>query len=70
MSVQAGQTYRHYKGPFYKTVSFALHSETEEELVIYYAIEKPEQLWARPRTMFESDVEIDGKTVKRFTLVK
>ncbi len=67
---EAGKLYKHYKGPLYQVVSFARHSETEEELVIYYAVEKPDQLWARPRAMFEGDVVVDGKPVKRFMRVE
>jgi hypothetical protein len=61
-------SYRHYKGNMYNVVGIALHSETEEALVIY----RPEdgaQLWARPLTMFVETVEVDGAIVPRFELV-
>ena len=61
--------YRHYKGHICNVIGVAKHSENpEEELVVYsHPNEKGEdQLWVRPKSMFESDVEINGKIVKRF----
>ncbi len=60
--------YLHYKGNYYEVVGTALHSETEEELVVYRS-EKNEQLWVRPRKMFEETVLLEGKEVKRFALI-
>lgn len=57
--------YQHYKGPYYQVLSVALHSETEEQLVIYKP-EKSEQWWARPLEMFTEEVVVDGNRVKRF----
>lgn len=58
--------YRHYKGAIYETIGQALHTETEEQLIIYYAVNKPEQLFARPTAMFFETVDIDGKILPRF----
>jgi len=58
--------YRHYKGPFYRVTEIAQHSETEEVLVIYQALYGVKGWWARPLSMFEETVEVDGKTVPRF----
>ena len=55
------EIYTHYKGNTYKVLHIAKHSETLEDMVIY-----PDKIWARPATMWNDDVEIDGKTVKRF----
>ena len=60
--------YRHYKGNLYDVVGLALHSETEEALVIYQPV-GGSQLWARPLSMFVETVEVDGKRVPRFDLV-
>jgi len=57
--------YLHYKGNYYIVIGTALHSETEEELVIYHP-EYSDQLWARPRLMFEALIQHEGKTVQRF----
>jgi len=61
--------YRHYKGPYYKVVDVARHSETEEPLVIYQALYGEKGMWARPLTMFTETVEIDGVTVPRFAFI-
>lgn len=63
--------YRHYKGREYRVIGVAKHSETLEDLVIYEALYDNElsKLWVRPLAMFESDVELDGKWVKRFEYV-
>jgi hypothetical protein len=57
--------YLHYKGNYYEVLGTVLHSETQEELVLYRS-EKNEQLWVRPRKMFEEMVLVEGKEVKRF----
>lgn len=63
--------YRHYKGNIYQVIGIAKHSETLEELVVYKATYQPEgeNLWVRPKTMFEESIVIDGKKTKRFEKV-
>lgn len=60
--------YKHYKGKLYKVVGVARHSETLEWMVVY----EPQynsiaKTWVRPYEMFISDIEVNGKTIKRFT---
>jgi len=62
--------YRHYKGNMYEVIGVAKHSETLEELVIYKALYGKNELWARPIKMFFDEVEVDGKKVPRFELIK
>ena len=52
-----GEKYRHFKGAEYEIVAIARHSETMEELVIYFPIKSPEKIFARPLTMFMSQVD-------------
>lgn len=68
MSLQPG-LYRHYKGPEYRVLGVARHSETEEQLVVYQALYGEYGLWVRPLAMFSGEVEQDGKRVPRFALV-
>lgn len=63
-------TYRHYKGNTYKVLHIAKHSETLEDMVIYQDVNNPDKIWARPATMWNDDIEIDGKTIKRFQFVE
>ncbi len=58
--------YKHYKGNEYEVIGIAKHSETQEEFVVYKALYGKNDLWIRPRQMFESEVEVDGKKSKRF----
>ena len=58
--------YLHYKGNEYEVIGTAKHSETEEDLVIYYSLKHPEQLWVRPLDMFIEEIEVNGKKTKRF----
>ena len=61
--------YKHYKGHMCRVSGVARHSEDHNlELVIYTHPDEhgKEQLYARPKEMFESDVEVNGDIVKRF----
>ena len=61
--------YKHYKGKIYDVIGIARHSETLEEVVVYKATYQPEgeNLWVRPRRMFEETMTINGKSVPRFS---
>ncbi|MCU7553721.1 DUF1653 domain-containing protein [Alteromonas sp. ASW11-19] len=61
--------YQHYKGPFYDVQGVALHSETEEPLVVYRPCYGERGLWVRPLAMFTESVEVDGRTQPRFAYV-
>ena len=61
--------YRHYKGNNYEVIGVAKHSETQEELVVYRALNGEGGLWARPLKMFTENVEVDGKVVPRFEYI-
>jgi len=58
--------YQHYKGPQYKVLYVATHSETQEQLVIYQALYGEFGMWARPLSMFLETVEKDGQIIPRF----
>ncbi len=65
--------YRHYKGHICQVIGIAKHSEDPMvELVIYSHPDEHgrEQLWARPRDMFESEIKFEGKIMKRFEYVE
>jgi len=64
--------YKHYKGNLYRVHAIAKHSETLEDLVVYEALYENElsRFWVRPIEMFEGEVEIDGKKMKRFEFVE
>ena len=61
--------YEHYKGHRYEVIGLAKHSETLEELVVYRALYGEFGLWVRPKTMFEEEVEKEGKKVPRFKFI-
>lgn len=61
--------YKHYKCNVYEVIGIAKHSETLEEFVLYRALYGNNDLWIRPREMFESEVEVNGKKVKRFEII-
>ena len=62
--IEAGKTYRHYKGNLYKIIALAKHSETNEDMIVYQNVEKGD-IWVRPKSMWNETVK-DG--VLRFTL--
>lgn len=62
--------YEHYKGKKYKVIGIAKHSETLEDFVVYEPqYESIAKLWVRPLSMFLETVEVEGKTVPRFTFM-
>jgi len=62
--------YRHFKGNEYEVLSIARHSETMEPMVVYRALYGDHGVWVRPAEMWLETVELDGKTVQRFTRVR
>lgn len=65
-NIQKGR-YRHYKDKLYEVYGVALHSETQEVLVVYKPLyESVAEFWVRPYEMFVENVIIDGKSVPRF----
>jgi len=71
--------YQHYKKKTqYHVFDIALHTETNEKLVLYKALQEHKDLtdeygtrpvFARPYSMFFEDVEYEGKTVPRFKFI-
>ena len=59
--------YRHVKGNVYRVLHIAKHSETLEEMVVYQAMYGDRGIWVRPKSMFEEEIERDGKTFRRFS---
>lgn len=56
--VKVNSRYRHFKGITVKVLMIAKHSETLEELVIY-THEGTNEVWARPKKLFESTIDHD-----------
>ena len=61
--VHAKEKYRHYKGNTYEIIGVGKHTETMEDMVVY---QDDNHVWIRPLEMFEEEIEIDGKKIKRF----
>ncbi len=64
--------YKHYKGGLYEVFGVAIHSETEEELVVYRSLYGTYRLNVRPKAMFLDEVDAPAFKYRgpRFTLVK
>lgn len=58
--------YRHYKGQEYEVIGTGLFEATEEPCVMYRALYGEGQVWIRPVTSFEEQVNVDGVMVPRF----
>ncbi len=66
MQAPAPGRYRHFKGAVYRVLTLALHTETQEQLVIYQS-EQDGAVYARPVAMFMEWIEHQGQVVSRFT---
>lgn len=68
-----GRYYRHFKGKIYKVIGVALHTETDEQLVIYQAQYDDFKLFARPLAMFTEEIDHscypEAKQKFRFELI-
>ena len=52
-----GGIYRHFKGNTYIVIDIAVHSETEEPMVIYNSADNLNLTWCRPLEMFLAAVD-------------
>lgn len=66
--VIVGGIYRHYKGGKYVVTDIAVHTETEEEMIIYKDAFTG-AAWVRPASMWDDIVETGGHRVRRFVLI-
>lgn len=62
--------YKHYKGNMYELLYIANHSETLEKMVVYKALYGEGEIWVRPASMWDEEIEINDKKVKRFEIIK
>lgn len=61
--------YRHFKGKKYEVMFSAKNSETLEDMVVYKALYGDGDIWVRPMTMWNEEIEVSGKKQKRFELI-
>jgi len=67
--IQPGK-YRHFKGKDYEVIGTAIHSETQELMVVYRALYGDYGLWVRPASMWNDVVIVNGIKQHRFEIIK
>jgi hypothetical protein len=65
MRTLANVRYRHFKGGLYEVMFVAKDSTTLKEVVIYRCV-KTDVIWTRDRVEFESFLNRDGVSFRRF----
>jgi len=55
--IKVGKLYQHFKGNKYKVIATAMHTETNEKLVVYQSVDDNTKVYARPIEMFISEVD-------------
>lgn len=56
MEIKINKIYKHFKGDLYLVEDIAIHSETNEKLIIYRALYGDGKLYARPYDLFNEEV--------------
>ena len=56
-TIKVGKLYQHFKGNKYKVIATAMHTETNEKLVVYQSVDDNTKVYARPIEMFISEVD-------------
>lgn len=59
------QRYRHYKGGIYELVCEATQESDLSPVIVYRSHNG--SIWTRPKAVFFESIEVDGKTLQRFT---
>ena len=57
--IEVGKVYKHFKGNRYLVLCVAMHTETNEYMVIYQDMSDKKKVYARPYYMFNSFVDKD-----------
>ncbi len=64
--------YRHWKGRDYEVIGIGIHTETNEEFVVYVDTApsvEPAAFYLRPLSHFLTPADVDGQPVPRFVPV-
>lgn len=66
-----GEVFRHYKGDKYRVTGLALHSTTDEWMVLYEPMYEnaDTEFFTRPLAEWRQVVEWKGKRVERFSKI-
>ncbi len=67
MKVEKLGYYKHFKGIVYKVKEIALHTETNEKLVVYK--NENGDTYARPYDNFIGMITMNNKKIKRFEFI-
>jgi hypothetical protein len=67
-----GEVYKHYKGDRYEVTGLAIHSNDDIWMVVYKPLYEnaDAELFTRPLSEWDEEVEYEGVMTRRFSLVE
>lgn len=62
--IKVGEIWQHYKGGRYIIIGLGVHTETQEDMVIYSPIDDRSKVWIRPISMWFNVIDAENNIIR------